>query len=189
LRARLQEERSADRDEILFVGSLSYVPNIDAVLFFCREILPLIRAKKGERVIFRIVGVWGAKALGSVLGQPGVELMGYQEKLAPLYAKACMAVVPLRAGSGTRLKILEAFAYGRVVISTSIGAEGLEVTNRKNIVLADDATSFAEACIEMIDRPELATKICEEASRLHRERYSEEALLRCYRWIETTKNG
>jgi len=174
------EKRTAARSEILFVGSLFYYPNIDAVLYFCREILPLIQEKKGDGVLFRIVGMGSTDALDCVKDQRGVDLVGYQKDLAPLYTQATLVVVPLRAGAGTRLKILEAFVHERVVVSTSIGAEGLEVTDRKNILLADHPHAFAQACIEMIDQPKLAEKIAGEAARLHRERYSEEELLRCY---------
>ena len=177
--------RIAARSEIFFVGTLGYYPNADAALYFCREILPLIREKKD--VLFRIVGMGSSEALECMSKQSGVELMGYQENLAPFYAQAALFAVPLRAGTGTRLKILEAFAHGCVVVSTSIGAEGLAVTDRKNILLADDPAAFAQACIEMIDNPELAAQIAAEASRLHRELYSDEALLRCYANITTAE--
>jgi glycosyltransferase involved in cell wall biosynthesis len=118
--------------------------------------------------------------LDPVKDQPGVEMMGYQKDLAPFHARAALVAVPLRAGTGTRLKILEAFALGRVAVSTSIGAQGLDVIDRKHILLADDPEAFARACIEVMDDPDLAARIRTEAYRLVRDRYSEEALLRCY---------
>lgn len=175
--------RATTRIEILFVGSFFYYPNVDAVLYFCREILPLIQEEKGNRVLFRIVGMGSTKEFECVRDQPGVDLAGYQENLTPFYTQAAVVVVPLRAGVGTRLKILEAFVHERPVVSTSIGAEGLEVTDRENILLADCPAAFAQACIEVIDQPKLAGKICEGATRLHRDHYSEEALLRCYERI------
>jgi glycosyltransferase involved in cell wall biosynthesis len=174
------EKRTSAKFEILFVGSFFYYPNVDAVLYFCREILPLIQEKRGETVLFRIIGMGSARELQCVREQPGVHLAGYQEDLAPFYHDAAVVVVPLRAGVGTRLKILEAFAYGRPVVSTSIGAEGLEVTDRKNILLADTPGTFAKACIDLMDQPALAEEICQAANRLHRDLYSEDALLRCY---------
>jgi glycosyltransferase involved in cell wall biosynthesis len=179
-------KRTSARNEILFVGSLFYYPNVDAVLYFCREILPVIQEIKGDSVLFRIIGTGCADALECVKHQRGVEVMGYQESLAAYYAEAAVVVVPIRAGAGTRLKILEAFAHGRPVVSTRIGAEGIEVTDRKNILLADDAAAFAHACIEIMDQPKLAEEICEGATRLHRDRYSEEALLRCYEKITSS---
>jgi polysaccharide biosynthesis protein PslH len=166
--------------EILFVGNLAYPPNSDAVLYFCREIFPLIRKAKGDGVLFRVIGMGATNVLDPVKDQPGVEMMGYQKDLAPFHARAALVAVPLRAGTGTRLKILEAFALGRVAVSTSIGAQGLDVIDRKHILLADDPEAFARACIEVMDDPDLAARIRTEAYRLVRDRYSEEALLRCY---------
>jgi glycosyltransferase involved in cell wall biosynthesis len=170
---------------ILFVGSFFYYPNVDAVRYFCREILPLIQREKGAGVVFRIIGTGGTQALESVRRQAGVELAGYQENLAESYARAAVVVVPLRAGAGTRLKILEAFSHGRPVVSTSIGAEGLAVTHRQDILLADDPAAFARACLELMDHSDLAGRLCEAAGRLHRDRYSPEALERCYRQIDS----
>ena len=166
--------------EILFVGALSYFPNQDGVLWFCREVLPLLRQKLGDSLLFRIIGFGTAPALDPIRDLPGVSLSGYQADLAPFYARAAVAVVPLRAGVGTRLKILEAFAYLRPVVSTTIGAEGLEVTDHENILLADTAEAFAQACHSLIDQQALTRRITEGASRLSQELYSEEALLRRY---------
>lgn len=166
--------------EILFVGVLSYLPNRDGVLWFCREILPLLRQKRGDSILFRIIGFGDSPALDPIRNLPGVCLSGYQANLAPFYAGASMAVIPLRGGTGTRLKILEAFAYARPVVSTTVGAEGLAVTHDKNILLADTAETFSEACLSLIDRPERVRPITESAGRLCRELYSEEALLRRY---------
>jgi glycosyltransferase involved in cell wall biosynthesis len=140
----------------------------------------LIQEKKGETVLFRIIGMGSSNELKSVKDQSGVDFLGYQRDLTPFYNDAAVVAVPLRAGAGTRLKILEAFAHGRPVVSTSIGAEGLDVTDRKDILLADSPDSFARACIDLIDQPDLAKEICEGAARLHRDQYSEEALRRCY---------
>jgi len=166
--------------EILFVGVLSYFPNQDGVLWFCREVLPLLRQRRGDSVLFRIIGFGDTSGLESIRNLPGVCLSGYQADLVPFYTQATLAVVPLRAGAGTRLKILEAFAYVRPVVSTTIGAEGLEVTHGKDILLADTPETFTEACLSLIDQPDLGRHITEGASRLCRELYSEEALLRSY---------
>jgi glycosyltransferase involved in cell wall biosynthesis len=166
--------------EILFVGVLSYYPNQDGVLWFCREVLPLLREKRGDHVRFRIVGFGDTSGLASIRNQPGVCLEGYRERLAPFYAQAALAIVPLRAGAGTRLKILEAFAHLRPVVSTTIGAEGLRVTHGKDILLADQPEAFADACLSLIDQPALVRQITKGASDVCREFYSEEALLRAY---------
>ncbi|MDX6767713.1 MAG: glycosyltransferase family 4 protein [Candidatus Methylacidiphilales bacterium] len=166
--------------EILFVGTLSYYPNEDAVRYFCRDIFPLIRRVLGDSILFRIVGFGCPPGLREVGEEPGVSLMGFQEFLEPYYAQASLVVVPLRAGTGTRLKILESFVYGRPVVSTSIGAEGLDVTDGDNILLRDQPETFAQACLQLLDQPELAQRLVEGGRCLHRNRYSLDHLLRCY---------
>lgn len=166
--------------EILFVGTLSYYPNEDAVHYFHREIFPLIRAELGEDVVFRIVGFGSPKSLQPLKNEPGVSLEGFQKDLTPFYASASLIVVPLRAGTGTRLKILEAFSYGRPVVSTSIGAQGLNVTDGENILIADDAGSFAAACLDVLRQSRLSDKLISGGRQLQQERYSHEALLQSY---------
>jgi glycosyltransferase involved in cell wall biosynthesis len=166
--------------EILFVGSFFHPPNVDAVLHFCREIFPLIRQKMENRIVFRIVGISNSPAVAALAENPGVEFMGYQKDLEPLYASASLVVVPLRAGAGTRVKILEAFVYGRPVVSTAIGAAGLRVTDGENILLADVAEDFAQACVHVLKAPELSARLIEGGQKLHREHYSAETLLRLY---------
>jgi len=164
--------------EILFVGSLGYFPNQDAVLFFAREIFPLIRAKN-KSVLFRVIG-FDCPPLLRNFQEEGVEITGYAEELKSWYERASIVVVPLRAGGGTRLKILEAFAYGRPVVSTSIGAEGLPVSTGKNILLTDTAESFAEACLNLLDQPARAAELVAGGLEMVQENYSDKDLRRRY---------
>lgn len=166
--------------EILFVGTLSYYPNEDAVRYFASEIFPLIRKVYGDSILFRIVGFGCPASLKEVDKLPGVKLMGYQESLDPFYADASLVVVPLRAGTGTRLKIQEAFTRQRPIVSTSIGAEGLKVTHGENILLADDPAAFAEACLNILAQPELAAHLVKGGLDLHRESYSLDTLIKAY---------
>jgi glycosyltransferase involved in cell wall biosynthesis len=166
--------------EIFFVGLFSHFPNVDAVLYFHREIFPLIQKKLAAPVIFRVVGSPCSGPLLEIGRDPNVRLMGYQADLEPFYASASVAVVPLRAGAGTRIKILEAFVYGRPVVSTTIGATGLAVTHGADILLADEPEAFAEACVQILESPALAARLVENGARLHRERYSPEILQRRY---------
>jgi len=168
------------RREILFVGTFVHFPNVDAVLRFHREILPLIRRQLGEEIIFRVVGSPRPDSLGELAQDPGVHLMGYQKDLEPYYARASLTVSPLRAGAGTRIKILEAFSHGRPVVSTRIGAAGLQVTDGENILLADTPEDFALACVKILESPDLAARLVADGRRLHQERYSAETLLRHY---------
>jgi polysaccharide biosynthesis protein PslH len=167
--------------EILFVGTLSYYPNEDAARYFAEEIFPLIQKREGDGILFRIVGFGGSTALEALEKNPGVKWMGYQENLDSFYAAASVVVVPLRAGTGTRLKIQEAFTQKRPVVSTAIGAEGMAVTDGENILLADEPEHFAAACLKILDQPELAARLIQGGLKLHGELYSLACLIKSYR--------
>jgi glycosyltransferase involved in cell wall biosynthesis len=147
---------------ILFVGSLDYLPNEDAVAFFARSILPLIR-EQDDRMTFRIVGVGQSDSIATVRSLPGLNLIGAVPDLAPEYASAGMLAVPLRAGSGTRIKILEAFQHRTPVVSTTKGAEGLAVTNGEHLLIADTPEEFAAACVRLSTDEALCRRLTEKA--------------------------
>jgi glycosyltransferase involved in cell wall biosynthesis len=147
---------------ILFVGSLDYLPNEDAVAFFARSILPLIR-EQDDRMTFRIVGVGQSESIVAVRSLPGVNLIGVVPDLAPEYASAGMLVVPLRAGSGTRIKILEAFQHRTPVVSTTKGAEGLAVTNGEHLLIADTPEELAAACLRLSTDDDLCRRLSDNA--------------------------
>jgi glycosyltransferase involved in cell wall biosynthesis len=180
VRPHLSGRAQGQPREILFVGSLSYFPNEDGALYFAREIFPLIRREKGDTVIFRIVGFQCPARIRQWDGRDGVQVTGYAEDLTPFYERASIVVVPLRAGGGTRLKILEAFTYGRPVVSTAIGAEGLQITSGENLLVADSPEAFATACLELLDRPERAEALVQGGLKVVQEFYSAEALGRYY---------
>jgi polysaccharide biosynthesis protein PslH len=138
---------------LLFVASYGYPPNVDAAHFFCTEILPIIRSRLPE-VTFWVVGRDAPADLGCY---PGVKVMSDVPDVRPYLEQASVVVVPLRAGSGTRIKILEALAMGKAVVSTTLGAEGLEVEHGKHLLLADKPADFAQAVIDLVrDRPRRA---------------------------------
>jgi glycosyltransferase involved in cell wall biosynthesis len=151
-----------DPQSILFVGSLDYLPNEDAVAFFARSILPLIR-QQDDHMTFRIVGVGQSESIASVRSLPGVQLIGAVPDLTPEYAAAGMLAVPLRAGSGTRIKILEAFRHRTPVVSTTKGAEGLAVTNGEHLLIADTPEEFAAACLRLSTDEGLCRRLSEKA--------------------------
>ena len=137
---------------LLFVGSLDYVPNADAVGWLAREILPAIAARgiaplPGLKVVGRRPVEW----MRQLAANRAFELFADVPDVAPYYAGACAALVPIRAGGGTRIKILEAMAHGVPVVSTRLGAEGIEAVDGENILLADDAAGFA-ATVERLQR-------------------------------------
>lgn len=137
---------------LLFVGSMMYRPCVDAAIWLVREILPLVRRTHPETQVW-IVGR-GPEAEVLALAGSGVTVTGEVDNLQPYYERATLTLAPIRAGGGTRLKILEAMAYGRAVVSTTIGAEGLGATDGTQLVLADDAAAIARAIAALLNDPE-----------------------------------
>jgi glycosyltransferase involved in cell wall biosynthesis len=135
--------------ELVFTGSMDWLPNEDAMLFFCRDVLPLIRREEPS-VTLSIVGRTPTPAVKALGEQPGVRVTGRVDDVRPFMRGAAVSVVPLRIGGGTRLKIFEAMAMGKAVVSTTIGAEGLPVVHGSDVMLADDPRSFARAVVELI---------------------------------------
>jgi polysaccharide biosynthesis protein PslH len=140
---------TANPPRIVFLGSMDWEPNIDAVTYFCREIFPRVRAQF-DSAIFQIVGRSPHPSI-TRLASDAIEVTGTVPTVAGHLRDATVIVVPLRIGGGTRLKIFEAMATGRAVVSTSIGAEGLPVKNGRDLILADDAQTFADAVIRLLN--------------------------------------
>jgi glycosyltransferase involved in cell wall biosynthesis len=127
---------SASGRDLVFVGSMDYYPNAEAAISFSRDVWPLIRGRIPETRLL-LVGANPGPDVLALSGLPGVTVTGTVPDVRPYYSKALAAIVPLRTGGGTRLKILEAMAAGVPVVSTPLGAEGLEVTPGKDILIAD----------------------------------------------------
>jgi len=173
-----------DRWSFVFVGALSYFPNIDAVRFFCREILPRIRARGYENATIAVVGALAPGQLVKELAAtPGVTLVGRVPDPAPYYDGSTVSIVPLRAAGGTRIKLLEAFAHGTPAVSTTLGAEGLEVVHDQHLLLADNADDFADACVRLLGNEEIRARLAREASRLVRAVYDVEVVAEIVRGV------
>jgi sugar transferase (PEP-CTERM/EpsH1 system associated) len=145
----LSEEASEEEDRVVFVGKMDYHANIDAVVWFARDILPLIRAHR-PGVKFQIVGGFPTKEVQSLGRLPGIEVTGFVEDVRPYLSRATCVVVPLKIGAGTRLKIVEALALGKALVSTSLGAEGIEVKSGQEALLADDPQIFADQVLRVL---------------------------------------
>ena len=156
---------------LLFVGTLGYFPNVDAAATLCRDVLPRLRARSRREVRVDLVGARPAPAIAELAQLDGVEIHADVARVAPFYERAGAAVAPLRAGGGTRIKLLEAFAQGVPVVSTSLGAEGLDAEPGRHILIADDADGLADACWRLMEEPALRDRLRGEALRLVAARY------------------
>jgi glycosyltransferase involved in cell wall biosynthesis len=157
--------RVADPPTLLLAGALTYTPNADAARYFVQRIAPLIRARI-PRTRVRLVGNYNSRVAD--LAGEGVTLTGRVPDMAGELAMADLVVVPIRFGSGTRVKILEAFSHGIPVVSSSLGCEGLELADRQHLLVADDPDSFASACIELLTDTELRARLSDAAMRKYR---------------------
>jgi glycosyltransferase involved in cell wall biosynthesis len=138
---------------VLFVGAMDWEPNIDAVEYFCHEIWPTIQARV-PAARFRIVGRDPVRRVQK-LASSSVEVTGAVPSVVDHLRESAVVVVPLRVGSGTRLKIYEAMAAGKAVVSTSVGAEGLDVHHDQDILLADEPDAFARSVTMLLQDVEL----------------------------------
>lgn len=156
---------------MIFTGSLDWRPNVDAMLFFLEEIWPLIRAAHPEASI-AIVGRNPMAALKKkASGMPGVTLAGTVDDVRPYIEAAQVYIVPLRVGGGSRLKILEAMAMEKAVVSTAVGAEGLEVQAGENILTADTPAEFAAAVTSLFEDAGLRERLGAAGRKLVTARY------------------
>ncbi len=142
----------AEQDVIAFSGNFAYRPNVTGMRFFVSKIWPGLRAQ-WPGLTLRLIGKNAQTVEGLVKGDPRIQLSGRVANAVEELAAAKVVVVPLLAGSGTRLKIIEAWAAGRAVVSTGIGAEGLPARSGENILLADDPARFAEAVGALLASP------------------------------------
>ena len=149
---------------------MDWLPNEDAMLFFCREILPRIRQAE-PAVTLSIVGRAPTPAVRRLAETAGIQVTGRVDDVRPYVARADVYVVPLRIGGGTRLKIFEAMAMGKAVVSTTIGAEGLPVTPGVDIVIADEPARFAQAVVDLVHDLPARRRLEQAARRLVVERY------------------
>jgi len=146
-----------------FLGSMDWMPNIDAVLYFDEEILPSVRAKWPESR-FKVIGRSPSSKIKELaIKDPLLEVTGTVDSIQPHVHDCDVIVVPLKAGGGTRIKIYEAMAMGVPVVSTSIGAEGLAVQPGEDIVIADTSADFANAIVSLAEDPVKRKTIAENA--------------------------
>ncbi len=163
-------ERRDRPAHLVFTGSMDWLPNEDGMQYFVRDILPIIRRSLPQATL-SIIGRAPTPAVRRLADEAGIEVTGRVDDVRPHIAEGTVYVVPLRIGGGTRLKIFEAMAMAKAVVSTTIGAEGLPVTDGRDILIADEPARFAAAVVRLVDDVAERQRIEHAARRLVVERY------------------
>jgi glycosyltransferase involved in cell wall biosynthesis len=160
---------------LLFVGNLTYPPNVEAASLLIEAVLPEVRRRLQEAVRVTLVGPCDERV--ERLAGPGVEVAGFVSDLRPIYASADVVVVPLRVGGGTRIKLLEAFAHEVPVVASGVAAAGLDVADERHLLLVEDAREVPAALERLVTDAALARRLVAAAARLVRDRYSTDAVI------------
>lgn len=159
----------SEHPTVFFVGALDYEPNADAVTWFATEVLPSVRARvPGTR--FRVVGR-GTDRVPALQDLDGVDLLGPVADLDAELHRADVAVVPIRVGAGTRLKVVEALANRIPLVTTTVGCEGIDVVDGRSAVIADDAAGLAEGCARLLSDGALRQRLADAGAELFASRY------------------
>ena len=164
---------------ILTLGTLHYPPNADGIRWFANEVFPLIQSQLPDATLTII----GKNPPADFYQLPGkypnaVEVTGYVEDLTPYFEQAAVMVIAVRAGGGMRVRILEAFARGMPVVTTTVGLEGIEATPGEHVLVADTPQDFAESTLRLLDEPVLAKRLAENGRKLAEEKYDWQVVLK-----------
>lgn len=161
---RIGESSEGTLPTLVFVGTLGYAPNLDAWQYMAQEILPLVRGEIPSVELWH-VGSADEGAVRRWTSVAGVRLLGFVPDLAKIYEQATVVVVPVREGAGTRIKVLEAAAFGKPIVATRFAIMDLDLGDRVSVALAEDATSFADSCIRLLRDRALRDSLGREARR------------------------
>ena len=176
----LQPVGNIKSQKILFMGTMSYYPNVDGVLYFVESILPLI-LQQNPAISLCIAGRQPPKIIQELaVSHAQIEVIGDPEDMSQVAAECSLSIVPLRSGSGTRIKILHSMAMGLPVVSTSIGCEGLEIGDRQHLLIHDDPDDFAGGIIELLENQDLWYRLQTEGRQLVENEYDWSAIFAEY---------
>jgi len=153
----------------VFAANFGYYPNDDAARWLGTEVLPRLRARARRPFLLRLAGAQPSRAVRALAAEPEVSVTGWVDDMTSCYESAHAVVVPLRGGGGTRIKVLEAFAHQRPVVSTAFGAEGLGAAGGEHLLLADDPDGFAAACLRLMTEPALGPALMARGGALARQ--------------------
>jgi glycosyltransferase involved in cell wall biosynthesis len=165
------------RRDMIFVGGFSHTPNVDGVLYFCREILPIVQQRLPKITLWVVGNVPPPEMVA--LASENVIVTGYARHLAPYLESALVSVAPLRFGSGMKGKIGEAMAWGIPVVTTTIGAEGMGLQDGVDALIADTPEDFARRITQLHELPELWDSVAQNARRRVEREWSPDAVDRC----------
>jgi glycosyltransferase involved in cell wall biosynthesis len=160
---------------LVFIGTLSYAPNAQGVVWFCEEVLPLVRAERPD-VTFTIVGRGAPESVQALASHPGVTLTGWVEDVVPYMEAAQVAVAPLRMGAGSNLKVIEALAAGRPLVATRRAAQGFDVHDGEDLLVADESGDFARAVLQLLGDEKLRLRLGTRGRALAQADYDWDAL-------------
>jgi glycosyltransferase involved in cell wall biosynthesis len=170
-RRNFTQSAGRERGRLVYSGSVTYAPNLDAVRYFANEVLATVRATRPDSMLM-VTGSTGDVDVSHLAKVAGVTFTGHLPDVKSLVASSEVCIVPLRSGGGTRLKILEAMALGTPVVSTSKGAEGLAVTHEENILIADSPEAFAAAVLRVLSQSDLRERLSRNARDLVERSYT-----------------
>jgi glycosyltransferase involved in cell wall biosynthesis len=177
------ESPPAQVADLVFVGSMDWLPNVDGVLHFAHEILPLIRRRRPECSLAIVGRTPPPKVAELAKRDPMIRVTGTVPDIRPYLWGSAVSVVPLRIGGGTRLKIYEAMAARIPVVSTSVGAEGLTIHPPDDIRIADTPENFAARCLELLDDAAERRRVAGAAWEMVNANFSWEHVARCFEKI------
>jgi sugar transferase (PEP-CTERM/EpsH1 system associated) len=175
--ASLNGSSRLNNPRIVFIGRMDYHANVDAVQWFCRHVFPRVRRARPD-VVLQIVGGHPTGAVRRLASPGAVEVTGFVPDVRPYLAEASAVVVPLRIGGGTRLKILEALAMGKAVISTALGAEGLEAVGGREVLIANSPEEFAHQVVAVLSDADLRARLGAAGRRLAVDKYDWKGIVR-----------
>lgn len=160
-----------EKNSIVFTGSMDWLLNEDAIIYFIKDVFPLLKASIPDTKLY-IVGQNPSVRIKKRANGHRIIVTGRVDDVRPYIARSTVYIAPLRGGGGTRLKILEAMAMGKPVVSTAVGCEGIDVTPGENIVVADDPKAFSREIIKLFHNPSLCKKLGENGRKLVEDTYS-----------------
>jgi glycosyltransferase involved in cell wall biosynthesis len=176
-------QRPPEGADLVFIGSMDWLPNVDGILYFVREILPLIRRRRPDCSLAIVGRTPPPKITDLAERDPRIRVTGTVPDIRPYLWESAISIVPLRIGGGTRLKIYEAMAAKIPVVSTTVGAEGLTIHPPDDIRIADSPQDFADRCLELVADASERCRIAAAAWEMVNADFSWEQVARCFERI------